>query len=483
MNNQSSNKIIKSTFIYLLGNVLSKLIVFFLLPLYTKYIPDYDMGYYDVSINIATFFSSVLFLDIGSGIMRFMMEKKEPNDKNFAIYSGILIFIISLFLYVTISIIIGFSFGTSLRYYLWITLYGFFLCLNTLYGYIARGWGYNNLYALAGVINTIVQVASNLLFILVFKWDFKSLYVAHCLGWLINIIILEFKCKLLTNFSKKYFNRELFNQLLKFSLPLCINSIAFWLLNSSNKVIVTLILGEAQNGYLAIANKFTSILYLVSSCFQLAWQELAYSQENDIHNQSTGEFYSKAFDLYTRILLIGILIIIPGIKVIFSIFVHSNYNASASLIPLALMGTIMSILSSFLGSIFGGIKKTGIIFLSTLLGAIVNLVVIFSLIKIVGVTAANIAFLAGFTVNVLFRTITLNKLIKMKVNYWYYLLFVPLFILVVIIYNYFNWIVNLILFVLFICIAFLLFNKEIKMVINGLLNRRKNEKNCDKNPL
>ena len=465
------NKILKSTLIYLLGNVLSKIIVFFLLPLYTIYIPPSDMGYYDSSIAIATFFASVLFLDIGSGIMRFMMDQKERSDKNYAIYSGLAIFLSSLILYIVISVILGFS--TSFRYYIWIALYGFFLCLSTLYGYVARGWGYNSLYAAAGVVNTIVQIAANLLFILVLKWDFKSLYIAHCLGWLINIIILEFKCKIIINFSKKYFNLDLFKTILRFSLPLCVNSIAFWLLSSSNKLIVTWILGEAQNGYLAIANKFTSILYLVSTCFQLAWQELAYSKDNDINKESTGAFYSKAFDFYNKLLLIGILIIIPAINIIFPFFVDSKYNASAVLVPLAFMGTIMSILSSFLGSIFGGIKKTGIIFLSTLAGAIVNLAVIFSLIKVIGVMAANIAFLAGFSVNVLFRLISLSKLINMKVKYWYYLLFIPLFILVVIVYNYCNWIYNLILFIIITGFSIWALRSEIKLIIDGILHRRK----------
>lgn len=457
------NKILKSTILYLLGNVLSKLIIFFLLPLYTTYIPKEDMGFYDSAIAVVTFFSSVLFLDIGSGIMRFMMERKEPMDKNYPIYSGLAIFIISLLLYTLISLVLGFT--TSFEYYIWIVLYGFLLCLHTLYGYIARGWGYNNLYAFSGVVNTVVQVISNLVFILVLKWDYKSLYISYCLGTLINVIILEFKCKLISNFSKKYFDKQLFKVLLRFSLPLCVNSIAFWFLNSANKVIVTMMIGEGQNGYLAIANKFTSILYLVSSCFQLAWQELAYSKDNNIQERSTGEFYSNAFNLYSKILLVGTLIIIPAIKIIFPFFVDSSYNASASLIPLALMGTIMSILSSFLGSIFGGIKKTGIIFLSTLAGALVNLAVIFSLINFIGVMAANIAFLAGFTVNVLFRTLVLKKIIHMKVKYWYYVLFIPVFLITVLIYDYCNVIINIIMFIISIGLGCFVLRKEIKDIV------------------
>ena len=65
-------------------------------------------------------------------------------------------------------------------------------------------------------------------------------------------------------------------------MPLAFNSVVYWLLTSGNKVIVSIMLDTTQNGYLAIATKFTSILYLFSTCFQLAWQELAYSKENKI---------------------------------------------------------------------------------------------------------------------------------------------------------------------------------------------------------
>ena len=73
------------------------------------------MGYYDSSIAIATFFASVLFLDIGSGIMRFMMDQ-ERSDKNYAIYSGLAIFLSSLILYIVISVIFRFFYQLPLLY-------------------------------------------------------------------------------------------------------------------------------------------------------------------------------------------------------------------------------------------------------------------------------------------------------------------------------------------------------------------------------
>lgn len=454
---------IKTSLIYFVGNISSKIISFFMLPLYTAYISAGDMGYFDSAMAVVTFFASVLFLDIGSAIMRYMFEGINIEDKNKSIYTGLTIFVSSLSLYIILAVAVGFIF--TFQFFFWIALYGFLLCLNTIYGYVARGWGANTIFAIAGLISTIINVVSNLIFILIFKWGYQSLYISLCISIFINIIILEFRCKIFTRINYKYFDKELFIRMLKFCLPLAINSVAFWLLTSANKVIVSIVLNTEQNGYLAIANRFTSIIYLVSTCFQLAWQELAYSRENKKEDNLTGVFYSKAFDLYTRIMLIGILLSIPVIKIIFPYFIDSSYNASASLIPLAMLGTIMTILSSFLGSIFGGIKKTGIIFTSTLAGAIVNIIVIFSLINVIGVMAANIALLAGFTVNVLFRTFVLKRYINLKVKYWYYLIFSIIFILEVYIYNEMDSIYNLLCSGIILCFSLMIFFKEIKEIL------------------
>ncbi len=481
--NKSKKSIFRSTIIYFIGSVLSKIIVFFLLPIYTKYIPASDMGFYDSAIAVITFFSSVLFLDIGSGIMRFMFERQELTDKNFPIYSGMAIFLSSLALYIVISLVVGFT--VTIEYFIWIVLYGFITCLHTVISYIARGWGYNNLYALSGVVGTVVTIASNLLFILVLEWDYKSLYISQCLGVLVSTLVLEIKCKVVLNFRKNYFDKKLFMEMLKFSLPLCINSVAFWLLNSANKVIVTYMLGSDQNGYLAVANKFTSVLYLVSSCFQLAWQELAYSKENKLE-ATTGEFYTKAFDLYIRVLIAGLLLLIPLINIgltIYPSFIDQSYSSAISLIPLALAGTIMSILNSFLGSIFGGLKKNSVIFASTLSGAVVNVGLIVGLIYLdVGVMASNIAFLCGFSVAVLIRTIILKKLINLRVKYWYFIVAILLYCGVATVYNYLDWYYNLALFFVLCIVSYFALKTEIKDIFNSINKRirRKQKENIDK---
>lgn len=467
------NNIFKSTAIYFAGNVLTKIITFFMLPLYTKFIPAADMGTYDSAIAIITFFASVLFLDIGAGIMRFMFEKKEEVDgKKTAIYTGFAIFLCSLSLYLIVAVVAGLTF--PLEYFVWIAVYGFLSITNTVYGYVARGYGHNMLYAASGIASTLVNVGCNLLFILVLKWDYVSLYVAQCAALLTHILILECKCKILVGFRPRFFDKQLFRTMVRFSLPLSVNLAAYWLLTSANKVIVVAVLGAEFNGYLAIANKFTSVLYLVASCFQLAWQELAFSKDNN-DLESVGRFYTKAFDLYLRLLIVGLLLLIPLIRLgltVYPNFIDQSYADAVTLIPLALAGAMMAIASYFLGSIFGGIKKNGVVFISTLVGAIVNIGAIFLMLHPLGASAANVALLLGFTSVVLVQTLVLRKAIGLKVRYWYFLIAIPVYLGVAYAFDRLNWIYNLLIFIAILIGALFVIRKELKEIINKLKKKR-----------
>lgn len=463
----NSKKIIKSTFIYFVGNILSKVIIFFMLPLYTKYISPNSYGYYDSAIAVVTFLTSVLFLDIGSAIMRFMLEKTNYKEK--VITSGFCIFLLSFTVYLILAIILGLFIEVE---YIWLLIiYGAISTINTLYSFIIRGYGNGSIYAISGIIATIINVLCNLLFILVFKMDYKALYLSSIISLIIQTIIFASKAKLYNKIKITNFDINLFKTILLFCLPLCLNSVAYWGLTSANKLIVTFMIGADANGYLSIANKFTSILYLLSTCFQLAWQELAYSQKNDL-SQDTGIFYSNATNLFIKILTLGIILILPIISIIFPILINIQYYSSKILIPIAMLGTIFSILSAFLGTIFSSLKKTSIIFITTLIGAIINIGLCILLIHLgCGVQAANISFLIGYSINVLLRLLLIKKYIKYNINWGYFLILIPCFTIEMLIFTH-NWYYNLIIFVFALILAFCLFKKDFMLIIKNLKNKK-----------
>ena len=176
------NKFIKSTGIYFIGNVLSKIVVFLLLPIYTSYIPPEAMGLYDTGVTVITLFASVLFLDIGSVILKFSLEK-ECDNESVPITNGSLIFIPSCAIYFILVTVCSFFF--HYEYLGWIIVYGFTYAFNNAVGYVARALHHNTDYAVAGVIQTVLMVAINIVLLVGIGVDYKSLYISFAVSSLI----------------------------------------------------------------------------------------------------------------------------------------------------------------------------------------------------------------------------------------------------------------------------------------------------------
>lgn len=407
----NAKKFIKSSVVYFAGNVLTKLVAFFLLPLYTRLLPTEDMGYFDYSISLMNMLIPVICMEIWSGIMRFMFDSKEREKKYKAVFNGLVIFMFSLFLYTVVFLVLGLV--KDVHMIILIFLYGLFAMLQNIYGAIARGVGLSQTYALSGIISSLITALTNIVLMLVFGLLLESLYIGAIIGFIAQIIIIEIKVKVIPNIKISMYDKTMIKSMLKFSLPLSLNSAFFWFLSSYNRVALTAQLGLSVTGMYAVAGKFTAFMTLVSTSFSLAWQELAYSKGND---RDRGDLYNAASNYYVKFLFAGLLLITPFVSIVFPFLIHENYDGAYNLVPLYLLATAASIFSSFLGNIFGAEKKTGIIMFSTVIAAVVNVLVLHLLIGKIGAQAANISLFLGFLTNIVIRIGMLRKVARMKLN-------------------------------------------------------------------
>lgn len=460
-------RIMKSMVIYLLGNVSTKLVSFFLIPVYTSYLLPGEYGQYDVDINYATLISSVLFLDIWSGIMRFVYEQQEDKSKLKVIYSGMLIFLASTVLYTVVFFIAADYLNIQFAWLVY--AYGLIMCFQNLYGYLARTLGHNISFAVSGFISTLVNAFMNIVLIVWVHMGYEALYISFILGVLLQCLFLETKVHLIRDTREMHIDKKIIKDLFRFSAPLCINSVCYWLLTSYNKVVINDRLDVAQNGYYAIAMKFSLALNLVASCFNLAWQELAYSKTEE--NDETYQFYSNATNLYFKILFIAALGLNACVAIIFPYFVDPSYYPARIVIPIYTLATVFSTLSLFLGNILGAYKQNNIIFLSTLSACIVNVIVVNLFIDDMGLQAATLAMFLGYVVNCLVRGLLLHRCCKLQFDFKQLIYMVPIMLFAIYIYNEYGMISNIVV-VCFTCIlAYIMFHNQIQMGITMFKNK------------
>ena len=86
-------KFLKSASIFFVGHVLSKLMVFFTLPIITFYISPEVYGKYDLSLNIMQLLAMVTFSNIWSAIMRYMFDCSNCANKARIVSNGIGVFL------------------------------------------------------------------------------------------------------------------------------------------------------------------------------------------------------------------------------------------------------------------------------------------------------------------------------------------------------------------------------------------------------
>lgn len=460
---------IRSTLIYLVGNVFAKALSFLLLPIYTKYLTPGAYGLYDLSNTYNTFIQSILFLDIFAGIMRYMFDyNKEERDK--PIVNGLAIFALSSALYALVMLIAQLT-GIQAFHYAWLLYFvGVASVFQQIVGYIARADGKNRYFVYGGIIGAVFNFGTSLIFYVYLHLDYQYIFVSTIIGLVINAWYVARKINFTSRLHKELFDLPLFKDMLAYSLPLSVNSAAFWFLTGFNRVAISNVLSVTQNGLFAVASKFTSIIQLVTTCFQLAWQELSFSKAGESKEEMSA-FYSKATSAYIVFLMWGLIFATPAVKLIFPYFIGNQYASSAIIVPLAMFAAVASSVSSFLGSIINTIKQNKYIFTTTILAAVVNVVIVLALLKPIGIQAANISLAAGFIVNCIRRVQLINRSFKLTIDLKQLLLPVVLFVIVYLVYVMFGALINLLMIVALGVVLFITYRQPIMAIAGKYLHR------------
>ena len=205
--------------------------------------------------------------------------------------------------------------------------------------------------------------------------------------------------------------------MLKYSIPM-IPTLLAWSINMYiNKYMLIGLLptgeGLSASGIFSVANKIPSLLTAVLSVFTQAWQLSAISNVND---SDESNYYTKMYGAMHIVSLVGCLLIIPFSKKASAILFDPSYYSAWQHIPFLTLSAFFSCLCGFLASAFRAYKKTGQLFVSVAIGAIVNIILNLVLIKTIGVVGASIATAASFLITWAVRMQTIQRLVKVKIR-------------------------------------------------------------------
>jgi O-antigen/teichoic acid export membrane protein len=159
--------LIKNTIIYAFGNFGSKLIIFFLLPLYTYYLSKSEYGYYDIIFTTTLLLIPILSFQISDGMYRYMLTSETEAEKGTYLTSSIILIMFNISIGSLVYLIVSINFNIKYGFiiYLMFVLY----LAYTLFSQAVRGMNKNLIYSIAGILSAVLTIACNIIMIIFWK--------------------------------------------------------------------------------------------------------------------------------------------------------------------------------------------------------------------------------------------------------------------------------------------------------------------------
>ncbi len=417
-----------NTLVFFISKFSSKILVFLLLPLYTSVLSTSEYGISDLMNTSVSLFYIILTLMVAESVLRFSFDK---NYEKAQIFSTGLFFILVSSILMGLGIIIANKInkikifdGYWLHYFL---LYVFYSLDNLLANFI-RGLEKIKLIALAGVVGTIVTVISNIFLLVVFKYGIYGYLTSMILSHVVVSVAYLVFGRAYRYIDFKIINKNLIIEMIKYSTPIVVVQISWWINSAIDRYIVALLLGTSETGLLSLAHKIPSMLTVFTSVFMQAWK---LSAIKEYESESSRQFYSKILNLYNSVLIIAGAFIIAFIKPISSLIFKSEFSSAWYLAPVFILAFVINGISAFLGTFFIANKNTKSLAYSTLIGAGVNIILNFVLIKRVGTFGAGISTAISYFIISIIRIVQVEK--KMHLNLEYARIITSYILLVVLI--------------------------------------------------
>lgn len=410
MNTGKSSELAKTTAILLIGKLFTQFLSFFLLPLYTYMLPVAEYGEVDLILTYISLLVPVVTIQQEMATFRHLVDAR--NDRMLkgeiirtSFRSTLIRLLIFVVPYVIVMLIIRW------RYAYLVLFCGIFTAISNLLLQIARGFGDNAKYTIGSVIAGAVTILSNLLLICVFHFGAESILISMTIANICCSLFLFFSLGVLQYMQMAKPSKKLRNKMLKYSWPLVPNGISWWLINASDRTIVSIFLGVAENGIYSVAVKIPSIVSSFMGVFVLSWTESASVHIND---DDRDEFFSSVAGNTIKIFSSLGILVIAAMPFVFDIIIGHEYRAAYEYIPLAIVGALMNCLVSVYSAIYVAKKMTKQVATTSLISAIINIVVDLVLIHFVGLYAAVISTAVAFFAMAVYRHFDLKKYVKIK---------------------------------------------------------------------
>lgn len=402
----------KNTAILTVGKVCTQCISFFLLPLYTAILSAEDYGTFDLFVTYATLLLPLINWQLDQGLFRFMLDYRGNKDEQKKLFSTLLLSstaqnIIYVILFICIEPFLKIENAYFLLLYVVLQVY------NALFLQFVRGLGYSIKYTIASFISASATTVLNVIALVFLRMGLQGLFVSTLTAQLLTLIYLVVSSRSWEYFSLKNARIGTFKKVGTYSIPLIPNNLAWWVVNASDRTIISHVLGTAANGIYSVANKFPNVFINFYNILNLSWTETVSLHYND---EDRDEFLTDTMTSLVKLFVAACLGIVVCMPFVFPIMVNAKYNAAYNQILILMYAMLFRVLVGLYSCVYVAQKNAKKIAYTSISAAIINITVDLILINKIQVFAASLSTLVAFLSMFIVRYIDVNKTVHMRIK-------------------------------------------------------------------
>ncbi len=406
----SYRALISNTFLFSVSTFGSKLLMFLLTPFYTSILTDAEYGVTDLIMQTGNVLIPIVSLGITNAILRFGLEKGA--DERAVFTTGLAVIALGEVLLAAFYPLLS-GVGLMGDYVVLLLLYVFAANLHSLFGSMAQALGKIRLYAVSGIVCTVLLVGFNVLFLAVFRWGIAGYILSNVLADALAAALLLFALRLWRFFDIASVRREVVRNMLRYCLPLIPATVCSWIINISDRYFISYMLGADVSGLYAVANKISTIMLTLSGIFTSAWQLSAMEGRPRPERE---RFFSNVYSVYEALALVGAAALIAGSRLIMRFLAAPDYFSAWHYAPVLTLGTSLGCLASFFATVYMVEKRSAATFVTTAAGAAVNLAGNALLIPVWGAMGAAVATLGSYVIIFAARATHSRGILRVRIN-------------------------------------------------------------------
>jgi O-antigen/teichoic acid export membrane protein len=365
----------KNSIIYGAGNLSSKLIGLVLLPLYTSVLPVAEFGKLAMLETTAQILVAIFGLSLNSAYFRWYWDEdysKKQKSIFFTIFAFLGLMVILMIIGLTGAasklslLLLNTEQNANLIRLMVITTA--FDILGVIPLTLMRLQEKPVLFISSNLIKFTVNLLLTILFIVGLHYRLEGIYEAQIIG---NVIFFIFLSKYIWKHMEFRFEMKILKEMLSFSFPLMLASIAGFFITMTDRYTLKFINGLEQLGSYQFGFKISnSIKVIVVNSLNYAVQPLIYKLMNEPNNK---RFYSKVLT-YSGFAIMFLVVIISafGKEIVMLLAQKKEYWNAYMIIPFLSFGLFFGSLRDTLFTGLSFAKKSKVSAAITISSAVIN---------------------------------------------------------------------------------------------------------------